>query len=146
MGSSLIALISIALLTISGPADETTIGQRQRPLTIAEAIELALRQAPSVLNQIQELKRNKGLVFQAQAALLPQVTSTGSYSQIEPTLTTGFIGRGFDLLAIPNNKQPASRDSAERNVESGWNSSEILGCASHYQYLEHEGADFPAAL
>jgi outer membrane protein TolC len=116
MRSSLIALISIALLTVSGRADETTIGQRQRPLTIAEAIELALRQAPTVLNQIQELKRNKGLVFQAQAALLPQVTSTGSYSQIEPTLTTGFTGRGFDLLAIPNNQPVVIRPNGTSNL------------------------------
>jgi hypothetical protein len=55
-------------------------------MTITKAIELGLRQSPTVLNQVQELKRTKGLVFQAQAALLPQLTNTASYSQNEPTL------------------------------------------------------------
>jgi len=116
MRSCLIALISIALLTVSGRARETTGGPGQHPLTIAEAIELALRQAPAVLHQVQELKRNKGLVFQAQASLLPQVTSTGNYSQIEPSLTTGFTGRGFDLLAIPTNRPVMIRPNGTTNL------------------------------
>ena len=80
MRSSLIALIGICLLTNAGMAGEPTGvggGYGRHPLTIAEAVELGLRQSPTVLNQVQELKRLSGLVFQAQAALIPQVTGSG---------------------------------------------------------------------
>jgi outer membrane protein TolC len=103
MRSSLIALITVASFAAVAPAGETTVPIGQQPLTITAAVQLALRQAPTVLSQVQELKRTKGLVFQAQAALLPQVTSTGSYSQIEPSLavaTTQFPSN-IDLLALP---------------------------------------------
>jgi outer membrane protein TolC len=103
MRSSLIALTGIALFANAGRAGEGSGALGQHPLTITEAVELALRQSPTVLNQVQELKRNSGLVFQAQSALLPQITSTSSYSQVEPTLaTTGSSGRipNLDLLAV----------------------------------------------
>ena len=106
MRSSLIALIGICLLTNAGMAGEPTGvggGYGRHPLTIAEAVELGLRQSPTVLNQVQELKRLSGLVFQAQAALIPQVTGSGGYTQQEPTLaqtTTGTGSQPFDLLLL----------------------------------------------
>src|ERR1700747_3924424 len=86
MRSSLIALIGVSLFAYAGRAGEMTGvggGLGRHPMTIAEAVELGLRQSPTVLNQVQELKRFSGLVFQAQANLLPQVTATGSYRQGE---------------------------------------------------------------
>jgi len=107
MRSSLIALI-IVLFANAGRAGETTGiggGYGRHPMTISEAVELGLRQSPTVLNQVQELKRLSGLVFQAQAALIPQVTATGSYQQVEPTLAQSSGAAGsqvpFDLLAVP---------------------------------------------
>ena len=102
MRSSLIALTGIALFADAGRAGEGLGAIGQHPLTITEAVELALRQSPTVLNQVQELKRNAGIVFQAQSALLPQITSTGGYSQVEPTLATTSGGRvpSFDLVAV----------------------------------------------
>ncbi len=88
MRSSLIALIGIVLFANAGIAGEAggNGGTGRHPLTIVEAVELALRQSPTVLNQVQELKRTSGVVFSAQAALLPQLTASGSYRQVEPTL------------------------------------------------------------
>jgi outer membrane protein TolC len=112
MRSSLTALVGIVLFANAGIAGEAvgTNGQQtygQHPLTIVEAVELGLRQSPTVLNQTQELKRTSGVVYSAQAALLPQLTSTGSYRQVEPTLaqqSTANTNSPFDLLLVPHNQ------------------------------------------
>ncbi|MBV9874112.1 MAG: TolC family protein [Verrucomicrobia bacterium] len=121
MRSSLIALIGIVLFANAGRAGETTGagGFGKHPMTIAEAVELGLRQSPTVLNQVQELKRLSGLVFQAQAALIPQVQATGSYNQVEPTLaqTTGSSGAvPLDLLALPTGQPLVVRPNGTTNA------------------------------
>jgi outer membrane protein TolC len=120
MRSSLIALIGIVLLANAGRAGETTSvvgGLGRHPMSIAEAVELGLRQSPTVLNQVQELKRLSGLVFQAQAALIPQVTATGSYSQVEPTLAQSSSGSvPFDLLALPSGQPLVVRPNGLTNA------------------------------
>ncbi|MBV8214069.1 MAG: TolC family protein [Verrucomicrobia bacterium] len=122
MRSSLIALIGIVLFANAGIAGETTGGGGglgRHPLTITEAVELGLRQSPTVLNQVQELKRLSGLVFEAQAALIPQVTATGSYQQVEPTLAQNSTGTGslpFDLLLLPQGQPFILRPNGTTNV------------------------------
>jgi outer membrane protein TolC len=123
MRSSLIALIGIVLFANAGRAGETAgVGGAvgQHPMTIAEAVELGLRQSPTVLNQVQELKRLSGLVFQAQAALLPQVTATGGYQQIEPTLAQNTTGQSlpFDLLLLPQGQPFIIRPNGTTNAIS----------------------------
>jgi outer membrane protein TolC len=121
MRSSLIALIGIVLFANGGRAGEATgggVAVGRHPLTIAEAVELGLRQSPTVLNQVQELKRNAGLVFQAQSALLPQVTGSTSYSQVEPTLaqTTTGASQPFDLLLLPQGQPFVLRPNGTTNA------------------------------
>jgi outer membrane protein TolC len=78
------------------------VGYGTRPLTIDDAVQLALKQNPSILEQIQQLKAQKGLVFQAQARLLPQLTAATNYSQQGNELTPKVSGTSkVDLLAIP---------------------------------------------
>jgi outer membrane protein TolC len=78
---------------------------RTRPYTLDEAVQLALKQNPSILSQIQQLKVEKGLVFQAQSRLLPQLSVTSAtYSQQASELTPHFSAPSvpnFDLLAVP---------------------------------------------
>src|SRR3984957_18257078 len=78
-----------------------TIDYRSHPLTIDEAVQLALKQNPSVLQQIQQLKVEKGLVFQAQSKLLPQLTAASNYSQTDTALnpTNQSRAANFDLIA-----------------------------------------------
>ncbi|MBV9106893.1 MAG: TolC family protein, partial [Verrucomicrobia bacterium] len=66
---------------------ESTLGFRNHPLTIDEAVQLALKQNPSILQQVQQLKVQKGLFYQAQARLLPQLTANSSYSQNDSALS-----------------------------------------------------------
>jgi outer membrane protein TolC len=124
MRSSLIALIGVLLFAYAGRAGETTGvggGFGRHPMTISEAVELGLRQSPTVLNQVQELKRFSGLVFQAQANLLPQVQATGSYRQVEPTLaqtSTSSSAPPFDLLALPTGQPLIVRPNGTTNAVS----------------------------
>jgi len=119
MRSSLIALIGVLLFANGGRAGEAIGGAVGRhPMTIAEAVELGLRQSPTVLNQVQELKRNSGLVFQAQAALLPQVTGSTSYRQVEPTLAQTSVASSapFDLLLLPQGQPFVIRPNGSTNA------------------------------
>src|ERR1700730_5566800 len=86
-------------------AGESTVGFRSHPLTIDEAVQLALKQNPPVLQQIQQLKAEKGLVYQAQARLLPQLTAASNYSQTDTALnpTNQSRATNFDLIAVPKN-------------------------------------------
>jgi outer membrane protein len=84
--SSLIAFCIVAELTTTTIAGTRPVSSANYPLTVVGAVELALRQNPTILTQIEEIKRNQGLFFQAQAVLLPQVQGTANYSQQEPTL------------------------------------------------------------
>src|SRR5260370_33392620 len=85
-------------------AGESIVGSRGRPLTINDAVELALKQNPFILGQIQQLKVQKGLVFQAQSQLLPQLTMASNYSQTDNALSPSGSSRrlNFDLLAVPS--------------------------------------------
>jgi len=84
---------------------ESTFDYRTRPLTLDEAVQLALKQNPSILQQIQQLKVEKGLFYQAQSKLLPQITAAASYSQQDSALTPSRSAGGgranVDLLAVP---------------------------------------------
>jgi outer membrane protein len=72
-----------------------------RPLIIDDAVQLALKQNPSILQQIQQLKVERGLVFQAQSRLLPQLTAASNYSQNANELTPTTRQSRVDLLAVP---------------------------------------------
>src|SRR6516164_5456936 len=74
---------------------------RTRPYTLDEAVQLALKQNPSILSQVQQLKAQKGLVYQAQSRLLPQLTAAANYSQEASELVPHFattLAPNFDLL------------------------------------------------
>ncbi|MBV8899898.1 MAG: TolC family protein [Verrucomicrobia bacterium] len=72
-----------------------------------EAVQLALRQNPSILQQVQALKLQRGVVLVAQSTLLPQLVMTGTYSKTDPALlhtsgrTSTTSGPSLDLLAVP---------------------------------------------
>src|SRR6516164_1628630 len=93
---------------------------RTRPYTLDEAVQLALKQNPSILSQVQQLKVEKGLFYQAQSKLLPQVTAASSYSQngsaLVPSASRPAVPN-LDLLAIPGG-QPLTVAGGAINTES----------------------------
>src|SRR5271157_4315482 len=96
--------LAVAGMSCTSIAGESIVGSRGHALTINDAVELALKQNPSILQQIQQLKVQRGLVFQAQARLLPQLTAATNYSQNDSALSPSVSSSrsNFDLLAIPS--------------------------------------------
>jgi outer membrane protein TolC len=100
----LLFALAIAGISCTLFAGESVVDYRTRPLTLDLAVQIALKQNPSILQQIQQLKVEKGLFYQAQSKLLPQLTAAASYSQQDSALTPSTStsrSKGIDLLAIP---------------------------------------------
>jgi outer membrane protein TolC len=101
---SALAVSGMSCTLFAGPsAFEHGVDYRTRPLSVDLAVQIALKQNPSILSQIQQLKVEKGLVFQAQSKLLPQLTMAASYSQQDSGLVPSVSRRSvpnLDLLAV----------------------------------------------
>ena len=100
----LLLALTFAGMSCASIAGESTVGFSGHPLTINDAVQLALRQNPSILLQIQQLKVQRGLFFQAQANLLPHLAMASNYSQTSSALfpSVSSTTPNLDLLAVPN--------------------------------------------
>ncbi len=65
-----------------------TAGQTTRDITLDQAIQLAIKQNPSILTAEQEIKRTRGVVLEVEAQALPQLTMGNSFSQLDKKLLT----------------------------------------------------------
>ncbi len=74
------------------PPTVPTPGVPQRPLTVDEAVQLALRFQPSILNARAGLSAQKGRTRQVQAGLMPQAIVNGSYNRVTTLHGTRFGG------------------------------------------------------
>jgi len=106
--------LPLLALTIAGMCCNLIAGEStleplslSRPLTIEDAVRIALLQNASILQQIQQLKVQRGLFFQAQSQLLPQVSMSSNYMQNAKSLNPSVSSSrpNFDLLAVPSGKQ-----------------------------------------
>lgn len=68
----------------SRPSHESVLSITQ-PLSLADAIDLALRQNPAILRAQKELEVVRGVVIQTRAIVVPKVRATGSYAAVEPS-------------------------------------------------------------
>jgi len=86
-------------LAIAGADGETSSKNRAasaskaRTFTLDQAIQTALRQNPTVLNAIQEIKRTKGVIIQIRAEALPHISPNFTYQWTDPNL--GSSGGGI---------------------------------------------------
>src|SRR6185503_19803073 len=55
-----------------------------RPLSLQEAIEIALRQNANILRSKADIEANQGVVLQTRAILFPTLRNTGSFSARDP--------------------------------------------------------------
>jgi outer membrane protein TolC len=106
--------LPLLALTIAGMCCNLIAGEStleplslSRPLTIEDAVRISLLQNASILQQIQQLKVQRGLFFQAQSQLLPQLTMSSNYMQTSNSLVPSVSSSrpNFDLLAVPSGKQ-----------------------------------------
>ncbi len=56
----------------------------EHALSLADALNLALRQNPNVLRAQKDLEANHGIVIQTRAILIPKIQVTGNYKAVEP--------------------------------------------------------------
>ncbi len=78
---ALFAAAGLALVLASRAADSSAA---LPPLSLAEAINLALRENPSILQAEKELQAQQGIVVQTRAAVLPKVEVRGDYRERDP--------------------------------------------------------------
>jgi outer membrane protein TolC len=106
--------LPLLALTIAGMCCNLIAGEStleplslSRPLTIEDAVRIALLQNASILQQIQQLKVQRGLFFQAQSQLLPQVSMSSNYMQNSKALNPSVSSSrpNFDLLTVPSGGQ-----------------------------------------
>ncbi len=72
-----------------GISTSDALAVRLSHLTLDDAIDIALHRNPAILNQLQEIQRNQGILIQVRAAALPQLVSSGSFTGTDRNLTNG---------------------------------------------------------
>ena len=65
-----------------------------RPLALADCLNIALQQNPTILKAQSDLQASYGLVVQTRAVALPQVQATGQYKKTDPSAIENFPGSG----------------------------------------------------
>jgi outer membrane protein TolC len=63
-----------------------------RPLSLVNALNLALQQNPSVLEARNDLEASQGIVIQTRAVALPQLTAGGQYKDTDPSAVESIAG------------------------------------------------------
>ena len=80
-------------LTSIAPAQTTNDsapGWISSPLSLADALNIALRQNATILKAQDDLKASHGLVVQTRAVVLPMLQATGQYKESDPSSIEGF--------------------------------------------------------
>jgi outer membrane protein len=73
-----------------------------RPLSLAEAVDIALQRNPSILRSKKNIETTQGVILQTRAIAIPRVRLTGNYSALEdsdvdkPTMTIPGFSFGTD--------------------------------------------------
>jgi outer membrane protein TolC len=105
---SLLALpfLVLALMPVSAlpaqppPSSSTTNAFIPQPLSLADAVNLALRQNPNILRAQKDLEAAQGVIIQTRAIANPKVGITGNYSAAQPsdvdTITSPGLNFGND--------------------------------------------------
>ena len=84
MNKTFYGLVTASLLII--PFQSTRAEDPAAPqttLTLQECIDLALKQNPSILKAKEEIRRMHGVIVEARAPAIPQVTASGQYQHVD---------------------------------------------------------------
>ncbi len=65
-----------------------------QPLSLADSLNIALKQTPTILKAGNDLEAQYGLVVQTRAVALPQLQATGQYKYTDPDAIENFPGSG----------------------------------------------------
>jgi outer membrane protein TolC len=111
-------------------------------LTIERAVQVALRQNPDILKQLQEIERTRGQYIEVRAQALPHLAATGSFSQedsrllertnqsgtsnptvivIPPVVGTGTVAPAFDFSSLEKQlKKGGSGQTSSGPSDKSW--------------------------
>ena len=84
-----------------------------QPLSLADALDLALQQNPNILRARKELEAAQGVIIQTRAVVLPKVGLTGSFNALQPT--------DVDSFSFPTNI-PGLAGGIHFGVDENWTS------------------------
>lgn len=91
----LVLILGILTLATCLPAQTTStndMAEISRPLSLTDALNVALQQNATILKAKNDLEATYGLVVQTRAIALPQVTASGKYEDEQPSLVQTFPG------------------------------------------------------
>jgi outer membrane protein TolC len=71
-------------------------------LTLNDAVQIALKQNPDILNAIQQIRLTRGQLIEVVAQAVPQLQITSSYDQQQEDLASNGRGSGTNTIEIPN--------------------------------------------
>ncbi|HUJ72688.1 MAG TPA: TolC family protein, partial [Verrucomicrobiae bacterium] len=80
-------------------------------MTLQDCIDLALRQNPSILKAQEEIRRTHGVIVEARAPAIPQITASGSSQLIDK--------HAIDAFPISTNA-PGNSNAVFKNQEQPW--------------------------
>src|SRR3989442_2926562 len=79
------------------PARTTTNNFPTQPLSMADAVNIALRQNPTILRTQKDIAVTEGIAIQTRAVAVPRVAITGNYSRVEQSDVDIFSGPTFSF-------------------------------------------------
>jgi len=71
-------------------------------MTLNDAVQIALKQNPDILNAIQQIRLTRGQLIEVASQAVPKLQINSSYDQQQESLTTNGRGSGSGTIEIPN--------------------------------------------
>jgi outer membrane protein len=90
-----------------------------QPLSLADALNIALAQNATILKAQNDLEASHGIVVQTRAVALPQLTASGRYTDEELSLVQNFPSSGTTNFAVPHQSWNAGVQLVQSIYEGG---------------------------
>ncbi len=107
----LLLLLAAAGSLLGAREAQPFLGVGTLPLTLEEAIQIALKQNPKILTAKAEIERARGQIIEVRAQMLPQIVLTGVYQQQDRRLIegNGSMAANSGTSLIANTPTPTPR-------------------------------------
>jgi outer membrane protein len=92
---SLAGYLAVAVIAPAQDAATNLNAWNPRPLSLVNALNLALQQNPSILEARNDLEASQGIVIQTRAVAMPQLTAGGDYKDTDPSAIENIPVPGF---------------------------------------------------
>ena len=82
------------------------IGKQRNPnvpdMTLNDAVQIALKQNPDILNAIQQIRLTRGQLIEVAAQAVPKLQITSTYNQQQTALIANGRGQSTSVIEVPN--------------------------------------------